>query len=346
MQKNVYFETLGTASLNQLVQNGNYSKIIVLVDENTHEKCLDKFMERTPFTIDGIITIKPGEEHKNITTCNMVWQSLADFGCDRKSLLINLGGGVVTDLGGFTASTFKRGMDFVNVPTTLLSMVDAAIGGKTGIDFGVLKNQIGTITQPKLVLILQTFLETLEKRQFVSGYAEMLKHGLIAKHAHWETLKQKQLEIDADDIEASSQVKVGIVEQDPYEMGVRKKLNFGHTLGHAIESYYLEHLTKPTLLHGEAIAAGMILEGYLSHKVSGLSKVSLDEINKVVSAHFDKIDFEKDEIPIFIDLMKHDKKNTHGNINFVLLREIGNAVIDCKVSEKEIQEAFSYYMDR
>lgn len=345
MQKNVYFETLGQAALIQLLENANYSKIVFLVDENTHEQCLSKFLDQVKISSDGTITIKAGEEFKTIETCNKVWQKLADFGCDRKSLLINLGGGVVTDLGGFVASTFKRGMDFVNVPTTLLAMVDASIGGKTGVDFGVLKNQIGTITQPQLVIVNPEFLITLAQRQFISGYAEMLKHGLIANPEHWEQLKQKQLGVDKNDIEASTQVKVGIVEKDPYEQKERKKLNFGHTLGHAIESYHLKHLTKPKLLHGEAIATGMILEAYLSHKLTGLSKVALDEIERVISSHFAKIDFEEIEVPIFIDLMKHDKKNSHGNINFVLLRDIGDALIDCKVSESVIYDAFTYYKD-
>lgn len=345
MQKNVYFEALGIAALQQLLENANYSKTIVLVDENTHEKCLKLFLEITKITFDGTIVIQAGEEYKNLDTCNSVWQQLADFGCDRKSLLINLGGGVVTDLGGFVASTFKRGMDFVNVPTTLLAMVDASIGGKTGIDFGVLKNQIGTITQPRLVIIQPEFLHTLEKRQFISGYAEMLKHGLIANPKHWNTLNEKLLNIDKTDIETSTEVKASIVEQDPLEKGERKKLNFGHTLGHAIESYFLKHLSKPAMLHGEAIAAGMILESYLSHKLTGLSKVAADEIKKVISVHFKKIDFNAEEIPILIDFMKHDKKNSHGKINFVLLQEIGKAVIDCKVSEQLIDEAFAYYTD-
>lgn len=345
MQENVYFEALGLAALNQLLENSNYSKTIILVDENTREKCLPEFLSMSGLAPDGVATIKAGEEFKNIESCNAVWQELADFGCDRKSLLINLGGGVVTDLGGFAASTFKRGIDFVNVPTTLLSMVDASIGGKTGIDFGALKNQIGTITQPQLVLINPKFLETLSKREFISGYAEMLKHGLIANIDHWETLKQKKLEVDASDIEVSTMVKAAIVKIDPYERNERKKLNFGHTLGHAIESYYLHHAEKSKLLHGEAIAVGMILEAYLSHELAGLSKVSVNEVKSLIFKYFEKIEIDEEEIPIIIDLMKHDKKNTHGNINFVLLRTIGSAIVDCAVSENLIYDAFAYYKD-
>ena len=273
----------------------------------------------------------------------MVWGELSSLGADRKSILINLGGGVLTDLGGFVASTFKRGIDFINIPTTLLSMVDASIGGKTGVDFGSLKNQIGVINQPQMVLIFPEFLKTLERRQVTSGFAEMLKHGLIKDQAYWESLKTSLNYTHADCIQKSIAIKNDVVMEDPTEQGLRKILNYGHTLGHAIESYFLKNPEKQTLLHGEAIAIGMILEGYLSHELKGLSKLSLDDIKTTFLNHFEKIDFSEEDIKIIVDLLQHDKKNTHGNVNFVLLQDIGSTVLDVKVPTDLFEKAFAYY---
>ena len=220
----------------------------------------------------------------------------------KKSILLNLGGGVVTDLGGFVASTFKRGIDFINIPTTLLAMVDASVGGKTGVDLGILKNQVGVINQPQMVLIFPDFLNTLDQRQLKSGFAEMLKHGLIADKDYWCELTQIDLNDYKNHIQKSVAIKHNIVEQDPTEQHVRKKLNFGHTLGHAVESYFLEHTTKRTLLHGEAIAIGMILEAYLSHKLTGMSKIELDEIKRIFLANYKKVDFTHEDIAIIIEL--------------------------------------------
>ena len=262
--------------------NSNYSKVFILVDSNTQKHCLAKFKSKCDFEIDLVIEIKPGEEYKTIQTCTTVWDSLSTMGGDRKSLLINLGGGVVTDLGGFVASTFKRGIDFINVPTTLLAMVDASIGGKTGVDFEALKNQIGVINQPEMILVFAEFLDTLDQRQVKSGFAEMLKHGLIFDQDYWNGLiPLNELDQVGEHIKKSTEIKSSVVEQDPYEAGLRKKLNFGHTLGHAIESYFLVETNRQTLLHGEAIAVGMVLEAYLSHELTGLSKLELDEIKKV-----------------------------------------------------------------
>ena len=341
----VHFGELAQAALNQHIAKKNYSKIFVLVDTNTKEHCLPLFKKMIDFNIDSIFEIEPGEENKHILTCLKVWELLSNLDGDRKSLLINLGGGVLTDLGGFVASTFKRGIDFINIPTTLLSMVDASVGGKTGVDLGSLKNQIGVINQPNLVLVFPEFLKTLESRQVTSGYAEMLKHGLIKDAAYWSSLKLENAFTDASTIQKSIAIKNEVVLQDPMEKGLRKILNFGHTLGHAIESYCLDNPKKKTLLHGEAIAVGMIMEGYLSHELTGLPKLSLDEIKATFLGYFEKVFFDGNDMDAILKLLKYDKKNSHGDINFVLLRSIGEAVTDVKVPDTLFQKAFAYYLD-
>ncbi|NVN18155.1 3-dehydroquinate synthase [Muricauda sp. HICW] len=341
----VHLDELAKAAINQHIANKNYSKIFLLVDENTKEHCLPIFKEIFDHSIDSLLEIKSGEENKHIHTCLQLWEDLSNFDGDRKSILINLGGGVLTDMGGFVASTFKRGIDFINIPTTLLSMVDASIGGKTGVDLGSLKNQVGVINQPQMVLIFPKFLKTLDARQTKSGYAEMLKHGLIRDKAYWEDIVAKADFTDAARIQKSIAIKNDVVLQDPTEQGVRKILNFGHTLGHAIESYCLDNPNKKTLLHGEAIAAGMILEGYLSHELRGLSKLALDEIKKAFLTYFDKVEFTEDDIDAILQLLKYDKKNSHGNVNFVLLQDIGNAATDIKIPEELFSKAFAYYKE-
>ncbi|WP_273566713.1 3-dehydroquinate synthase [Maribacter halichondriae] len=343
----VHFNQSATDALNAHLSQTAYSKIFVLVDENTKRHCLPIFLG----SIDSkksieVIEILSGEAHKNIETCLAVWNALSDQNADRKSLLVNLGGGVITDLGGFVASTFKRGIDFINTPTTLLSMVDASVGGKTGVDLGPLKNQIGVINQPVMVMVLPDYLKTLGQRQLQSGFAEMLKHGLIQDAAYWEALKKvNDFSNLGTLIYDSVQIKNKVVLQDPTEQGLRKILNFGHTLGHAIESYFLESEAHPTLLHGEAIAVGMILEAYLSHKLTGLTSAALTDISEVFASRYGKVDFEQMDIPKILSLLKFDKKNSHGNINFVLLEAIGNPQIDIQVPENLFEEAFAYYAE-
>ncbi|PRX55070.1 3-dehydroquinate synthase [Flagellimonas meridianipacifica] len=339
----VYLEELAEAAINQHIKVKDYSKVFVLVDENTKQHCLPKLQKIVGPVVDEILEIPSGEENKTIQTCTTVWRNLSDYGGDRQSLLINLGGGVLTDLGGFVASTFKRGIDFINIPTTLLSMVDASIGGKTGVDFGSLKNQIGVINQPQMVLIFPDMLKTLDARQITSGFAEMLKHGLIKSSEYWDSLKTVDDYTHADYIRKSIAIKNDVVMEDPTEKGIRKILNFGHTLGHAIESYFLKNPEKSALLHGEAIAIGMILEGYLSHELKGLSMLSLEDIKTTFLQHFEKVDFSEEDVKIIVDLLKHDKKNTHGNINFVLLQDIGAAILDVKVPTPLFEKAFAYY---
>ncbi|MDT0558719.1 3-dehydroquinate synthase [Ichthyenterobacterium sp. W332] len=325
----------------------NYSKVVVIVDENTHQSCLPLFLSRVESDIVfDIIEIEAGEMSKTIDTCTSVWEALSDLGFDRKSLIINLGGGVVTDLGGFVACTFKRGINYINIPTSLLAMVDASVGGKTGVDLGVIKNQIGVIATGEMVIIDTEFLATLPQNHLRSGLAEMLKHGLIADRKYWDTLSDlSQLHIE--DLEQliyeSVIIKNNIVNSDPNEDGVRKYLNFGHTLGHAIESYFLDYDAKEELLHGEAVAIGMILESYLSYKLLDLSKEDLATIKTNIQNLYGKISIDEDDYEHIIELLKFDKKNSHGVINFVLLEAIGKPKYDCQAENALIIEAFEYY---
>lgn len=344
----IHFNEFGYEALNQYLAENNYSKIFILADSNTNEICLPSFLPNLATEIPiEIIEFESGESFKNIETCYEIWNVLTELGADRKSILINVGGGVVTDLGGFVASTFKRGIDFINVPTSLLAMVDASVGGKTGIDLGNIKNQIGVINNPKMVLIDTDFLGTLPQIEMRSGLAEMLKHGLIADKAYWENfLDLSQLDFaDFDQlIHRSVVIKNEIVSEDPTEKGIRKALNFGHTLGHAIESHFLENSDKPTLLHGEAVAVGMILESYLSLEQNLISVEEYHQIKETILSVFGQVSFDQDDQTAIIDLLVHDKKNEFGHVQFVLLDGIGKVKINQKVENKTIIKAFEDYL--
>lgn len=346
-QAPVFYAENAYAKLNDHLNQFNYSTIFVLVDSNTHQYCLSRFLQQltTRITIE-VIEMDAGEEFKNIETCSGIWNALSELGADRKSLLLNLGGGVVTDLGGFIASTFKRGISYINIPTTLLAMVDASVGGKTGIDLGSLKNQIGVITQPEMVLIDITYLNTLPANEMRSGLAEILKHGLIADEAYWKKATELQ-DLNLEDLEEliaeSVNIKTRIVKQDPKEENLRKTLNFGHTIGHAVESYFLSDAQKPSLLHGEAIAVGMIMATYISTKITGFSEEKLASVTGKLFDVFQKIQIDEATFKKVIDLLKFDKKNTHGKINFVLLKNIGEPVIDCEVPENVLMDSLKYY---
>jgi len=343
----IVFNSTGYEQLNEFLSVSKYSKIFIIIDSHTQEYCLPVFLSNLEIAAPiEIIEITPGEENKTISTCSGVWDALADLNADRKGLVINLGGGVVTDLGGFVASTFKRGMDFINVPTSLLAMVDASVGGKTGVDLGNLKNLIGVINNPRLVLIDTGFLATLPKNEMRSGLAEMYKHGLIASEAYWQQLSDLTTMTTQDLntlIYDSIKIKNNIVLKDPKEKSLRKTLNYGHTLGHAIESYCLVNNDLKTLLHGEAIAIGMILESYISMKINGLPPAQFDQINNVLSEMYDPVIFSKNDINQIIELLKYDKKNFNGRVYFVLLECIGKGAIDKEVSNDLIFEAFEAY---
>lgn len=343
----IHFNSNAYNVLNTYLETHRFSKIFLLVDVNTNIHCLPQFMAQLHTEIPfEIIEIEAGEHHKTIDTCVGVWNALSEMGADRKSLIINLGGGVVTDLGGFVASTFKRGVKYINVPTSLLAMVDASVGGKTGVDLGTLKNQVGIINSGDMVLIDTSFLDTLPQNHLKSGLAEMLKHGLIYDRNYWNTLKDLS-KLTLEDLDVliyeSVEIKKDIVTRDPFENNLRKHLNFGHTLGHAIESYFLSDDQKVELLHGEAIAIGMILECYLSSKLLKFSNKDLEGITEVIFKIFKKIDIHPKDYDAIIELLKYDKKNEHGNINFVLLEAIGKPKIDYLVANDLIVEAFKYY---
>lgn len=329
------------------IEEIKFSKIFVIVDENTLNYCLPVLYDRVKLSEKWeVLQIPNGEKHKNISTCLYLWEQLSDKGADRNSLIINLGGGMITDLGGFVASTFKRGLAFVNIPTTLLAMVDASIGGKNGIDLGHVKNQIGTITLPKMVIVENSFLNTLPKQQFASGMAEMFKHSLIHSTASWEKISSTN-PINIPKFEEliweSIEIKNKIVSQDPLEMNLRKTLNYGHTLGHAIESHCMENPERTPLLHGEAIAIGMILATYLSNQILGFPNDRLMVVSHKLLSIFSKQIFSKIEIDKIISLLAFDKKNRNGIVLFVLLRNIGEPETDCIVSNQLIYNAFEYY---
>ena len=343
----VFFKENGFEALNKNLSENKYSKILILVDENTNEHCLPTILPilETDLAIE-IIELESGEENKSIDTCIQVWNALIELGADRKSLIINLGGGVISDMGAFIAATFKRGIAFINIPTTLLAMVDASIGGKNGVDLGGLKNQIGTITNPEMVIINSDFLETLPQNQMRSGLAEMLKHGLIADKNEWG--KFRNLEaidfLDFDEfIKKSIQIKNNIVTQDPTENGIRKALNFGHTIGHAIETYFLENPNKTNLLHGEAIAAGMVMESYIAFQKNLISKEEYLDIKKVLNNLFGIIEINENEVGEIMNLLIHDKKNEYNKVQFALLNGIGNIIINQQAENDIIIQSFTDY---
>lgn len=343
----VHFNEKGYEALNSHLKTTKYSNVFIITDSNTNEYCLHKFLPylETDLTIE-IIEFEAGEINKNIDTCIEVWKVLTDLGADRKSLVINLGGGVVTDLGGFVASTFKRGVDFINIPTTLLSMVDASVGGKTGVDLGNLKNQIGVINVPTMVLIDTQYLETVPQNELRSGLAEMLKHGLIFDKNYWEQFLDIST-IDFSDLDLlihrSVVIKNEIVMQDPTEKNIRKALNFGHTLGHAIESYFLENESKTNLLHGEAIAVGMILESYISWQKKLITEIEYRQIKITIKAIYDEVLIEENDLQPIMDLLIHDKKNEFGTIQFALIEGIGSIKINQLVENELILSAFEDY---
>lgn len=331
-------------SLPEFFAPRKFSAVFIIVDDNTEKHCLPHLLPALGDRPIQVINIPSGEENKNIKTCQIIWSKLMDAGADRQALVIDLGGGVIGDMGGFCASTFKRGIQFIQVPTTLLSQVDASIGGKLGIDFHKVKNSIGVFNNPEGVFIDTSFLKTLSGREVLSGFAEIIKHSLIADYTQWELLLQYThlQEVSWQDIlPASLRVKKDIVEQDPFEKNVRKALNFGHTIGHAVEAYALES-GKP-LLHGEAIAIGMICESWLSHQLCSLSAPDLKIITDYLSWHYPSYHLARSVYPELLQLMRNDKKNQADRINFSLISQPGKYVVDQYAGPEMIMEALDYY---
>ncbi len=348
--KTIYFEDHYIEKLNYFVDENRFSTVFILVDENTAKHCLNLIEKSLDFDFKTI-EIPAGESYKTLETCAEIWQKMSDEGADRQSLLINLGGGVVTDIGGFVASCYRRGIAFIHMPTTLLGMVDAAIGGKNGVDFKHLKNQIGIIRSPEMILIEKDFLNTLPKNQIASGFAEVIKHGLINSHStdyFFDCMKIETIDFKSiyHLIEESINIKNCIVNEDTDEKGLRKVLNYGHTLGHAIESYRMSFESSKHLLHGEAIAIGLILETYISYKSYGFPKSILDQLKACIAKFYEKQYFDEASQKKIVELMKFDKKNYKNQINFVLLRDIGKAVFDCQVKNELIKEAFDFYHEQ
>ncbi len=334
--------------LYQNLQQASYDEIFILTDENTLKVCMPILEKVKIFHQTIIITIPANDNHKNLETLSAVWKVLSEKGGSRQSLLINLGGGVVTDLGGFAASTFKRGITYYNIPTTLLAMVDASMGGKTGINFLGLKNEIGVFNPPAKVWISTQFLKTLDQNNMLSGYAEMLKHGLISTEEHWNSLLSFDLEkIDYEKLQVligeSIRIKETIVEQDPFERGIRKALNLGHTIGHAFESFALKE--NRGVYHGYAVAWGLICELYLSYILLHFPQDKLQELVYFVKQQYGGFYFTCENYETLYELMLHDKKNKGGIINFTLLKEIGGIEINQTTSKEKIFESFDFYRD-
>ena len=325
-----------------------HDRIFVLTDETTQQLCWPKIKNFKALKNSTPIIIKATDTHKNLDTLSQVWQALSNGGATRHSLIINLGGGMVTDLGGFAASTFKRGIDFINIPTTLLAMVDASVGGKTGINFGGLKNEIGVFSDSRFVIINTQFLDTLDHDNICSGYAEMLKHGLISDERTWAELVT--FDLDTPDLSQlqrmvaeSIKVKERIVEADPHEHGIRKALNLGHTMGHAFESFAMRRGTP--ILHGYAVAYGLISELYMSARKTAFPTDRMHQTVRFIRENYGTFNITCDDYPTLIELMRHDKKNTSGIINFTLLGNVGDIRINQTANEEEIKEALDFFRE-
>lgn len=325
-----------------------HDRIFVLTDETTQQLCWPKIKNFKALKNSTPIIIKATDTHKNLDTLSQVWQALSNGGATRHSLMINLGGGMVTDLGGFAASTFKRGIDFINIPTTLLAMVDASVGGKTGINFGGLKNEIGVFSDSRFVIINTQFLDTLDHDNICSGYAEMLKHGLISDERTWAELVT--FDLDTPDLSQlqrmvaeSIKVKERIVETDPHEHGIRKALNLGHTMGHAFESFAMRRGTP--ILHGYAVAYGLISELYMSARKTAFPTDRMHQTVRFIRENYGTFNITCDDYPTLIELMHHDKKNTSGIINFTLLGNVGDIRINQTATEEEIKEALDFFRE-
>lgn len=336
-------------NLTQAIDEVKHDLLFVLCDETTERLCLPVISDFDCMKDAQLITIPATDSHKTLESLSHVWSELQHMGATRHSLMVNLGGGMVTDLGGFAASTFKRGIPYINIPTTLLSMVDASVGGKTGINFGGLKNEIGVFNNARSVILDTTFLRTMDHENICSGYAEMLKHGLINNEQMWAELLNFSLELNVESLEMlgrmvaeSVAVKQRIVTEDPTEQGIRKALNLGHTAGHAFESLALER--KP-VLHGYAVAWGMIVELYLCCVKTNFPQDKMRQTVAFIKENYGRMAITCDDYPHLIELMHHDKKNQGNSINFTLLGGIGDIRINQTATEEEIKDALDFYRE-
>lgn len=338
----VIFSSDIRTTLAEVLRTRHFSKLVVLTDANTQQFCLPLVQEVVP--ADTVfLTVPAGEKHKTLETCSIIWTQMTEAVLDRQALVINLGGGVIGDMGGFCASIYKRGIPFITIPTTLLSQVDASVGGKLGIDFMGYKNHLGVFQLPEAVLIAPEFLATLPQRELRSGYAEVIKHGLIRDATYFRALPSTnwQKQDWARIIRHSVEIKKAVVVVDPRESGLRKILNFGHTIGHAIESFYLTR-SQP-LLHGEAIAIGMIAEGFLSFEKIGFSFEELNEMSTMLLTIFGKVELDPNDCDRLVELCAQDKKNEGSTQLFTLLPKIGDCNYNIAVTREEIKHAILYY---
>lgn len=322
------------------------SAFVVLGDHHTLEHALPELLRHVPaLRSAATVAVEPGEAAKSLGVCEHIWRHLLQLELDRKAVLVNLGGGVVTDLGGFIAGTYKRGIRFVNVPTSLMGMVDAAIGGKNGIDLGGLKNVVGLFRDPLGTYVHTPFLRTLGKRELLNGLAEMIKHGLVRDAAHWEAIATAPLhDLDAlaPLIARSAAIKAAVVTDDPHEAGLRKLLNFGHSIGHGIEAHSWESPQR-ALLHGEAIAIGMLCEAWLSWRLELLQREDHDRMAAQLLALYPRYPIAEDDEHRILALMRNDKKNAHGSFRFTLLTGMGSARTDVPVTAAQVREALEQY---
>ena len=333
-------------ALTEAIGEVSHDRLFILTDDITRQLCLPVIADFDCVQGAHVITIGATDANKTLDSLSHVWSDLQRKGATRHSLMVNLGGGMVTDLGGFAASTFKRGISYINIPTTLLSMVDASVGGKTGINFGGLKNEIGVFNNARSVILDTTFLSTLDEENMLSGYAEMLKHGLISNDAMWAELLSDELLVNSEQLaaalEKSVAVKQRIVTEDPTEQGIRKALNLGHTAGHAFESLALE---RQPVLHGYAVAWGLIVELYLCCVKTGFPADKMRQTVTFIREHYGRMAVTCDDYPRLLELMHHDKKNTGNTINFTLLGGIGDIRINQTATEDEIREALDFYRE-
>lgn len=337
---NIELGSLGSGAFEESISAYQDRNIIIFVDENTHDTCLEVLLTQFEVLKNAEIILLPcGEENKVLEVCFQVWEALTEFTIHRNDLIINLGGGIVSDMGGFIASVYKRGVAFINIPTSLLGMVDAAIGGKTGIDFGPYKNLLGTFQNPKAVFIDPAFLETLPPEEIFNGFAEMIKHALIADQEHWDVLKKitnEQELTSIENISRSVEIKCSIVNQDPHESGPRKALNFGHTIGHGLEGYFI---SRSPISHGHAVALGLVAESYISMKRGWLSKTIYQEIEQVIIRSFPMIPIPEEGYDEIQKLILNDKKNEKNQVNCILLEAVGKVRLSETISSEELGSA-------
>ncbi|MGZ3899504.1 MAG: 3-dehydroquinate synthase [Bacteroidia bacterium] len=344
----VFIGLLGGRNLSSFLKKNKYSSYFIICDSNTLKYCLSPLILSCTLLKEAeVIELEPGEESKSIEVVTSIWQTLTDFGADKKSLVINLGGGVVSDIGGFAASTYKRGIDFIHVPTTSLAMADASVGGKTGVNFSGIKNLIGTITQPKAVFIDPDFLKSLPNQHLINGFAEIIKIALILDKKFFKEISSLKINgslIEPSIISKSVDLKSRVVKKDPNEQGLRKILNFGHTIGHAVESLFLNK-SQP-LLHGEAIVVGMAIESYLCYSLKRITKTELDQIINSLSLNFKFYKISPADLPAFFSFFDQDKKHINKAYMFALLKGIGKCEPAIKVNRAQIEKAITWYNNK